>query len=148
MHSGTSRISLICIRQEVFHLPSVAKSSRINMCESSCVAVNPNGQYQQWRLFMTLSYMLCKRVLKLDALKSYTRSITHVYRLEGIISSKPHITRQLEHLRSEIPFASPWLPTLVIHIRPQVKRKQESKLQILKIQILQFCNMLYTWHTF
>ena len=40
---------------------------------------------------------------------------------------------QLERLRSEIPPTAPWLPILMIHIRSQVKTRQnKSKLQILK----------------
>ena len=36
------------------------------------------------------------------------------------------ILEQLEHLRSEIPPAAPWLPILVIHIRSQVKTTQRQ----------------------
>ena len=56
---------------------------------------------------------------------------------------------QLECLHSEIPPAAPWLPILVIHIRSQVKRRwsQSYKFKKMpKIQILKFCNQLYTRH--
>ena len=39
------------------------------------------------------------------------------------IYSNQQKLEQLEHLRSEIPPAAPWLPILVIHIRSQVKRR-------------------------
>ena len=58
---------------------------------------------------------------------------------------------QLEHLRSEIPPATPWLPILVIHIRSQVKTRQNQITnfkKLLKIQILKFCKKHYTRHTF
>ena len=40
---------------------------------------------------------------------------------------------QLERLRSEIPPAAPWLPILVIHIRPQVKTRQSQSYKSKKI---------------
>ena len=40
---------------------------------------------------------------------------------------------QLERLRSEIPPAAPWLPILVIHIRPQVKTRQSQSYKFKKI---------------
>ena len=36
---------------------------------------------------------------------------------------------QIERPRSEIPIAAPWLPILVIHIRSQVKTRQDCFLQ-------------------
>ena len=49
---------------------------------------------------------------------------------------------QLERLCSEIPPAAPWLPILVIHIRPQVKTRQSKK----KIKILKFGKKIYMRH--
>ena len=40
---------------------------------------------------------------------------------------------QLEHLRSEIPPAAPWLPILVIHIRSKVKTRQSLSYKFEKI---------------
>ena len=39
---------------------------------------------------------------------------------------------QPERLRSEIPPAAPWLPILVIHIRPQVKTRQSQSYKFKK----------------
>ena len=39
---------------------------------------------------------------------------------------------QLERLRSEIPPTAPWLPILVIHIRPQVKKRQSQSYKLKK----------------
>ena len=47
--------------------------------------------------------------------------------------------------------AAPWLPTLVIHIRSQVKTKQVKGTDLKKmpkIQIVKNCKKLYTRHTF
>ena len=57
---------------------------------------------------------------------------------------------QLERLGSEIPPATLLWPILVIHIRPQIKKKTKSKLQILKtlpkIQILILLEILHVTH--
>ena len=46
---------------------------------------------------------------------------------------------QLEHLHSEIPPTAPWLPTLMIHIRFQVKTRQNQSYKFKKIaKILNF----------
>ena len=45
----------------------------------------------------------------------------------------------------------PWLPILVVHIRPKSKQdkvKVTNFKKLPKIQILKFCKKLYTWHTF
>ena len=48
---------------------------------------------------------------------------------------------QLERLRSEIPPAAPWLPILVIHIRPRVKTRQSQSYEFKKIaKKFKFCN--------
>ena len=39
---------------------------------------------------------------------------------------------QLERLHSEIPPAAPWLPTVVIHIRSQVKTRQSQSYKFKK----------------
>ena len=55
----------------------------------------------------------------------------------------------LECLRSEIPPAALWLPTLVIHIRSQVKTIQSQNYKFQKIaknSNLKLCKKLYTWH--
>ena len=57
----------------------------------------------------------------------------------------------LERLHSEIPPAAPWLPTLMIHIRSQVKTRQVKVIyfkKLPKIQILKFCKKVYLRHTF
>ena len=40
---------------------------------------------------------------------------------------------QLEHLRSQIPPAAPWLPILVIHIRSQVKISETQYMIIVSL---------------